>query len=82
LNRDDLQQYFYTLKIGEEGVIGLETSGGRDAEHLGIRPARHAGRHFGYLRASRAPSALNPWFFWLRRTLSDLPSPPSRSYIK
>jgi hypothetical protein len=28
LNRDYLQQFFYTLKIGEEGVIGLETSSG------------------------------------------------------
>jgi hypothetical protein len=28
LNRDYLQQFFYSLKIGEEGVIGLETSSG------------------------------------------------------
>jgi hypothetical protein len=28
LNRDYLQQFFYTLKIGEGGVIGLETSSG------------------------------------------------------
>src|ERR1700730_5043238 len=53
-----------------------------DAESLDIRPAHHDARHFGYLRASCAPLALNPWFFRLRRTLSDLPSPPSPSYIK
>jgi signal transduction histidine kinase len=28
LNRDYLQQFFYTLKIGDEGVIALETSTG------------------------------------------------------
>jgi two-component system, cell cycle sensor histidine kinase PleC len=45
LNRDYVQQFFYTLKIGEEGIIVLETS---DATVLARRPylEDYIGRNF------------------------------------